>query len=346
MGLQGRPRQRLVASVAVGVGDVDVNVQIRCHARSLRRTAQAAIRKNEERLCYFEAVNWDDLRYLLAAARASTLTDAAKALGVTQTTVTRRLAALEEELGLRLVSRTSHGIVVTDVGRTVAETATDVEGRIAALDRLLLSRDDALEGRLRVTTIDMVAHYDADLFTTFAQRHPKIELEVTTGLHNRDLARNEADVAIRWTNHPQEPLVGRHIGPAPYALYASAALVERIGADAPLEAYPWLAWMRELDHVLTAQWMRERIPQHRVVARYDCALSMHAALRSGLGAAFMPTMYAGPDLVCLHPPEPGIDYDVWLLVHPQTRTAARVQAFLDHTTAYYDTKNTTPSRTK
>ena len=280
-------------------------------------------------------MNWDDLRFLLAIVRASTLTEAAKSLGVTQTTVTRRLTALEERVGVRLVSRTSQGIVVTEHGRAVASAATDIEERVAELDRMLLGRDDTLEGRLRVATVDMVAHYDVALFRSFNERYPGVTLEITTGLDNRDLGRDEADVAIRWTNNPSKPLVGRRIGPVPFALFANKALVERIGADAPLEAFPWLAWMRELDTVVTSPWMRDQTPEHRVVGRYNSALSLHAAVRGGLGIAFMPCMYAGPDLVCLRPTQPGFEYDVWLLVHPEARSAARVRAFLDHTTDYY-----------
>jgi len=280
-------------------------------------------------------MNWDDLRFLLAIVRAPTLTEAAKSLGVTQTTVTRRLTVLEEQLGVRLVSRTSQGIVVTDLGHAVASAATDIEERVAALDRMLLSRDDSLDGRLRVATVDMVAHYDAALFHSFNERYPGITLELSTGIDTRDLGRDEADIAIRWTNNPSEPLVGRRIGPVPYAIFASQDLVDRVGADAPLEAFPWLAWMSNLDAVITAPWMREHTPKDRIVGRYDSALSLHAAVRAGLGAAFMPCMYAGEDLVCLRPTEPRFEYDVWLLVHPEARAAARVRAFLDHASDYY-----------
>jgi len=294
-----------------------------------------AIHENEERLCYFSDVNWDDLRLLLAATRSATLSEAARSLGITQTTVSRRLVALEEQLGVRLVSRTSQGVAVTDVGRTVAAAAEDIELRVAALDRALLNRDDALEGRLRVTTIDMVAHYDAALFSSFTARYPGIELEVTASLSNRNLGRNEADVAIRWTNNPPAPLVGRRIGPVEYAVYGSRALVEEVGEDAALDAYPWVAWLRELDAVVTAPWMRDCTPPHRVVARYDTALALHAACRAGIGVAFMPCRYAGPELVCLRPTEPEFQYGLWLLVHPDARAAARVRAFLDHVVEYF-----------
>lgn len=305
----------------------------------MRASGSSAIRSFEEPICYFSAVNWDDLRVLLAIVRAPTLTEAAKSLGVTQTTVTRRLAALEDRLGLRLVSRTSQGVVVTDVGRTVAAAASDMEERVSGLQRTLLSRDDAMEGRLRVTTIDMVAHYDAALFASFRELHPSVELQVSASVDSHDLARDEADVAIRWTNNPSEALVGRRIGPAAYALYGAPDLVERIGVDAPLSAYPWVAWMRSFDTMLTASWMRERVPQDHVVGRYNCALALHAAIRAGIGIGFMPCQYAGDALVCLRPTEPGLDYDVWLLVHPEARAAARVRAFLDHAAAYYKATN-------
>jgi DNA-binding transcriptional LysR family regulator len=303
----------------------------------VRALGRGASHENAERFCYFSGVNWDDLRVLLAVVESSTLTEAAKSLGVTQTTVTRRLTALEEHLGMRLVSRTSHGVVVTEEGRTVAAAARDVHGRIAALDRTLLGRDDALGGRLRVTTVDMVGHYDAPMFQSFLQRYPEVELELFTGLDNRDLARDEADVAIRWTHHPPEPLVGRRIGRVPYALYGSRSLVEAVGVDAAPRAFPWLAWRKELaEAVITAGWMHEQTPTDRVVARYDTALSLHAGVRAGLGVAFLPCMYAERDLVCLQPHQRGFTYDVWLLVHPEAAAAARVRAFLDHAVGYYE----------
>lgn len=158
-------------------------------------------------------------------------------------------------MGDRSAIRTSHGIVVTDTGRTVAEAAAEVEGRLATLDQAITARDDALEGPLRIATIDMVAHDDGELFTSFQSRYPGVELTVFTGYERRNLGRDAADIAIR----------------------------------------------------------------------------------SGLGVGFMPCAYAAQDhtLVPLRPPEPGFDYDVWLLLHAQSRYAARVRAFADHAATYF-----------
>lgn len=282
-------------------------------------------------------MNWDDLRFLLATTRASTLSEAANVLGVTQTTVTRRLAALEEQVGARLIVRTSHGIVVTDTGRTVARAAEEVEGRLATLDQQITARDDALQGPLRIATLDMVAHYDTELFASFQARFPGIDITVFTGHERRNLGRDAADIAIRWTNDPPEALVGRRMGTATFALHAGRRLVERIGEDVPLTDLPWLGWIPAIRAELTEAWMRQHVPHAQVVGRYDSAIALHAAIRAGLGVAFMPCAYAAQDstLIRLRPPEPGFDYAVWLLLHAQARYAARVRAFADHAANYF-----------
>jgi DNA-binding transcriptional LysR family regulator len=320
---------------------------MRSQAPAFAGEGDGAIRKNWGPFCYFSTVNWDDLRFLLAVTRASTLSEAALALGVTQTTVTRRLTALEEQVGARLVVRTSHGIVVTDTGRTVARAAAEVEGRLATLDQQITARDDALEGPLRIATIDMVAHYDAELFASFRARYPGVDVTVFTGYERRNLGRDAADIAIRWTNDPPETLVGRRMGTASFALHAGRQLVERIGedvsladvslADLPLADLPWLGWIPAMRAEITEAWMRQHVPDARIVARYDSAIALHAAIRAGLGVAFMPCAYAAqdPTLVRLRPPERGFDYDVWLLLHAQARYAARVRAFADHAASYF-----------
>ncbi len=88
----------------------------------------------------------------------------------------------------------------------------------------------------------------------------------------------------------------------------------------------------------TRKQRRGRTPPHRVVGRYDTALALHAAVRAGIGLAFMPCMYAGADLVCLRPTEPEFQYGMWLLVHPDARAAARVRAFLDHALEYFEAR--------
>jgi DNA-binding transcriptional LysR family regulator len=287
-----------------------------------------------------QGMNWDDLRFFLAAARSKTLSGAARQLGVNQTTVTRRLEALEGELGVRLFDRTPGGIVATQAGAEILRIAEQLEENVATLERQVLRLDARLTGELRVTTLDMTAFYEADLFDGFARRYPGIELELSVGYFLRNLTRREADVAIRWTNTPPEHLVGHRVARAEYALYGAISLLERVPAEVPLADYPWLGWDVASDARATAAWMRHNVPEANVVCRFDMALAMHAAVKTGMGVSFMPCAYgdADPSLRRLRPVEPGFSIDIWVLTHPDLRGSARVRAFLEHAGAYFEAK--------
>lgn len=282
-------------------------------------------------------MDWDHLRFFLAAARAKTLSAAARQLGVNQTTVTRRLDSLERELGVRLLDRTSSGMVTTPAGAEILRVTERLGDDVAALERQVLGKDARLTGDLRVTTVDLVAFFEASLFESFSTRYPGVALELSVGYFPRNLTRREADVAIRWTDSPPEHLVGQRVARAEYALYGSVTLLERFPKDAELQDYPWLAWDSAADARVTAAWMRRHVPGARIVCRYDMAVALHVAVRAGMGLSFLPCAYgdSDPALRRLRPVEAGFGMDIWVLTHPDLRGTARVRAFLEHTAAHF-----------
>ncbi len=284
-----------------------------------------------------QIMNWDDLRILVATARFPTLSGAARELGVNQTTVSRRLQSLEADLGVRLFDRGPEGIAITPAGERVVGAAARIADAVADLGRQAAGEDARLGGSLRVTTLDIVAAYDADLFGGFADRYPGIALELSTGDMPRNLTRREADIAIRWTNAPPEHLVGRRVARAEFALYGAVALLDGTAPGAELPDYPWLDWDDSVEARLTRAWMRRHAPDARIVCRFDAAPALHAAVKAGIGLAFLPCGYADrdPGLRRLRPPEPGFGMDVWVLTHADLRNTARVRAFTDHAAAFY-----------
>ena len=282
-------------------------------------------------------LDWDDLRVFLAVARSRTLSGAARKLGVNQTTVTRRLEALEARLGARLFDRSTAGVNPTTAAAEVVAVAERVEEYVSSIERQIAGQDMRLTGELRVTTIDMCAYYDVELFEAFAKRYPQIELELSVGYFPRNLTRREADVAIRWTDRPPEHLVGHQVATAEYAIYAATSLLERCSDRTELDKYPWIDWDIANNARVTALWMRKHIPSTQVVCRYDMALALHAAIRSGMGVGFMPCAYgdADPLLKRIRPIEPDFGIDIWLLTHPDLRSTARVRAFMEHASAYF-----------
>lgn len=285
-----------------------------------------------------QGIDWDDLRVFLAIARSKTLSGAARKLGVNQTTVTRRLEALETRLGVRLFDRSPGGVTATSAAADILQVAERVEENVASIERQLIGQDMRLTGELRVTTIDMCACYDANLFETFAERYPEIELELSVGYFPRNLNRREADVAIRWTDNPPEHLVGHRVVTAEYAIYGASALIAKYPDDADLAEFPWVDWDIANNARVTAQWMRQNVPNAHIVGRYDMALALHAAINAGMGLGFMPCAYgdANPALKRVRPVQPGFGIDVWLLTHPDLRSTARVRAFMQHASAWFE----------
>jgi DNA-binding transcriptional LysR family regulator len=285
-------------------------------------------------------MNWNDLSLLLQVSRSSTMTETAKRLGMNQTTVSRRLDALEAALGVLLVQKRKDGIGLTDAGLDAVRSVEIMETVANDLERKLLGTDAELAGRLIVTTTDTTPHYHPDLFTGFAERYPAVHLEVDTNFSARSLARREADVALRWTLKPDGALFGRKLIRVEYALYAASELVAEVGRRSRLSSYPWLAFTAASKARVTDQWMKSNVPDATIVCRYTHTLSMYAAVRAGAGIGFMPCAYADPDpaLVRLRGVQPGFGYDIWLLTHPDLSRTARVRAFLSHAGEYFDAR--------
>lgn len=284
-------------------------------------------------MCNNAQVNWDELRIVLAISRERTLSQAARSLGVTHTTIGRRVRALEQSLGVRLFDRSPDGFTPTPAGQDIAEVAARMEGEVHALEGRVLGRDAELRGELRVATMDILFRRYHPAFSSFIARYPSVDLTLNSSDREVSLIRREADVVLRMTNTPPPYLVGRKVGRVEFAVYASEALVERVGADAGYEDYPWLNWdarsnMRWLD-----AWLAHRAPNAKTAMRVDVSsLVMREAVAAGIGVHFLASFEgdADPSLVRLGPVEHEFSRDLWLLTLPDLRSTQRVRAFMDH----------------
>ena len=118
------------------------------------------------------AYDWDDLRFFLAVAREGSLSAAAGLLGVTHTTVSRRITAFEQRLGVRLFERLPTGYVPTAAGEEMRHAAGRVEQEVASLDRKVLGRDERLQGTIRVALPDIIAANFMPHFEAFGRAYP------------------------------------------------------------------------------------------------------------------------------------------------------------------------------
>jgi len=273
---------------------------------------------------------WDDLRHVLAIARAGSLSGAARALGVNHSTVFRRLQALERRLEARLFERQRTGYAETAAGADILAAAERVEAEVAALERRLAGRDQRLSGTVRLTAPDDIAeHLLMTPLARFRAAYPDLNLELVLDNRMLSLTRRESDLAVRPTLNPPEDLLGRRIGPIATAIYAAPT---PSGVRPPYRGpaqETWVGWDEGLGPPGVAAWMRRHVPAAAVKYRANSLLNQFAAVRAGIGVGALPCFLGDRGLARLAPPEPDMASELWLLSHRDLRHSARVRALSD-----------------
>jgi DNA-binding transcriptional LysR family regulator len=273
---------------------------------------------------------WDDLQVFSAVCQAGSVSGAARQLHVNHSTVLRRIASLEDSLGLRLFDRLPGGYALTAAGNALAERLAGVAEQVDRAQRQLTGQDEEIKGVIRVTSTDTLLHgLLMPLLVDFRARHPGVQLQVVVNNSFLSLTRREADVAVRGSNKPPGNLVGRRVGNIQTALYGSRAYLKSLGRKAGVDDCLFVAPDESLSHLEQAQWLQKHVPSERIALRVDSLLGMLEAVRHGAGAGMLlcPLADACDDLKQLAPPDPRHDTQVWILTHPDLKQVARIRAF-------------------
>ncbi|WP_420336375.1 LysR family transcriptional regulator [Roseibium sp.] len=277
--------------------------------------------------------NWDDLKFVLAIANAGTVTKAAKGLGVTHSTVSRRLAALEDRMATRLFERLPEGFVPTAAGEEAVAAAKRMEAEVLALDTRITAQDSELEGPLRVTAAQLLFQVQlAEIMQQFAERHPRIELQMIAANEKLSLHRREADIAVRVTDNPGETLFGRLATGQNRCYYMSRSFARKHrqvmetqhgAASLPCVTFKW--WGQGVPKEI-----RSRYPSAFISLVADDMIALLAAVKAGMGIGRLPCFLGDPDpdLVRLPGMEPARYLDIWVLTHPDLKNVARIRSFL------------------
>jgi DNA-binding transcriptional LysR family regulator len=276
-------------------------------------------------------MDWDLLRAFLAVARTGRLSTAARRLGVEHTTIARRLASLEAELGAKLFYRTATGHRMTTQGQAILASAEAMERAALRIDACAREGSDVTAGRVRVALIDEFAsHWLAPLLPELRARHPGLELQLLVGIQHVDLTRGEAEIAVR-SPRPQQPGLSRaRLARLATDLYASRALVRKRPlrvTDLPsLRGLPLLVYTPEHHALQSAPWFQPIFAAADIALRTNSTHALVAATRADAGVAVLPRFVARryPDLVAVSA-EVATD-EMWLVTHPEYRRDPRVRA--------------------
>jgi DNA-binding transcriptional LysR family regulator len=271
----------------------------------------------------------------LAFARAGSMQAAAKALGVNQSTVQRRIADLEECVGHRLVERHLGGYRLTSLGEELRPAAEGVETAVEAFGRHLAACGKDLTGTVRVTCGSSVAAClrRTPLIDAFHARYPGLRLELVISDRHLDLSKGEADIAIRLGEPRDEALIGRKIGEASWSVYASRGYVERHGRpNSPndLKGHLIVDCDTSNANYPGARWARSAAHHAAVAARSDHWQGLILAVKAGAGLAAMPHFQGDneSDLVRVID-DIGLVMPFYLLMHRDMQQNPRVRAFVD-----------------
>lgn len=278
-------------------------------------------------------MNWDDIRYVLAIHRGGTLSAAARRIGVNQTTVARRLTALEDSLGARLFDRIDRNHVATGVGESLLARAERVEQEVLALEQAATARDSVLAGIVRVTAVpSFMINFLLPRLDSFRSRYPEIALDLIDADANLSLTQREADIAVRLARPDTggTKVLARKMGAMGYAVYGDKSLVGS-RESVELAGFPWVTYDDSFAHLPEAQWFVNNMRQAQPVLRTNDDVALDVAVKRGLGVGVLSCYMADrePTLVRLSGPSPIFSRDVWLLVHRELRHVARVQVTVD-----------------
>ena len=292
-----------------------------------------------------QGMNWNDLRYILAIGRANSLASAARQIAVDETTVGRRLVAIETGLGVRLFAKVPGGkLMPTEAGEVAMTHAERIEQEMNHLQLSIAGQDAAVIGTVRLTSVAvLVNRLLLPALPELSAAHPSLRLEMLADLRYFSLMKREADVALRLGRPNQDTgaaVLARHIGSMTYEAYAPADCSPRDAA-----ALPWISYDESMAQLPQAKWMQgvaareaaeqnSGLDQRLAPTTFNEPESILEAVRLGLGKSLLPTALIKHDKAIKRmkaasdwPAMP--EREIWLLTHPDQRRLARIEAVID-----------------
>jgi DNA-binding transcriptional LysR family regulator len=245
---------------------------------------------------------------------------------------------MEATLETAVFERHRTGYALTPAGEELLALAERVDEDVTAVARRIAGQQRVRQprGELSIATNDtLLTELLTPLFADFSRRYPEVRLNVLVGNPSLNLARRDADIAIRATDHPPENLSGVKIARTVWAPYGKVlqSTGRRRSADAPppLENASWVTLSDELAGHNSTRFVRTSVPADRIVYTVNTVSGLADAIEAGIGVGYLPCLVgdARPGLVRLGPLAPALGNNLWLLSHPDLRGAARVRVMLD-----------------
>lgn len=286
--------------------------------------------------------SWDDYRYFLATSEAGSFTKAADDLGVTQSTLSRRIEHLEQQLGVRLFLRTQSGVTLTPEGESILGAAREIESKILEIQGSLVGSDQRLEGTVRISVTDGLASFwIAPRLADFQADNPGIAIELQCSIEPADALRMEAELAIQSEAPESVELISVKLGRLHFVPWASPGYLERHGTPRDTSE---LLQHRLLDHDIYysdegdwSEWSGLAWAANLISFKTNSSAALVSAIQNGAGIGLLPTHSCEcvEGIVALSMDLKAYS-DIRLVYHPYLRETPRVRSVIDWLKELFD----------
>lgn len=279
--------------------------------------------------------DWTLIRSFLAVARNGSLSAAARALSTTQPTIGRHINELEASLDVVLFQRSRDGFQLTEKGAALFERAEPMAESAIGFARLAAGAANKIAGTVRITASEVVAAYVLpSILADFAGEEPDIEIELVASNQIGSLLSRDADIAVRMVRPAQNDLVARHVADLPLAVCASVAYLHRHGrpVEPPdLVGHRLIGWDRSEEIIKGFAAFGVAVDRHAFAFRSDNQFVLWEAVKAGLGVGFAQASLIArePSVEPLLPDLRLPSLPLWLAIHEDLRTSARIRRVLD-----------------
>lgn len=275
--------------------------------------------------------NWDHIRFFLALAEHGTLSLAAKSLGVSHSTVLRRIRAFEDQLQSQLFDHTNTGYSLTVAGKSLFDEAIKMQSTLSALSREISGADNQLEGEIVVTTTDTLARYVLPkLLAKLSRKYEGIRFSLYMANQMSDISNREADIAIRTCKVPPDNLIGRKVGEIKFSVVASRSYVKQHGLTLfpkILADHRFVVLNESYSSAPFYQWFDKQINQQGVCTKVNNFLCAAALAREGMGITVLPSYMLAKETTLVELPTKRdiSSNDLWVLSHADLRDTTKVR---------------------
>lgn len=284
------------------------------------------------------ARHWDDFAYFIEVARTSSLTAAANALNTSASTVSRHIDALEARLGTRLFLRQSRGYALTQTGHELLGRVSEVERAIMAVERMG-SVSQQITGEIKLAAPESVAHYlILPHLPQLARDYPGLRVELLVTRYRADLARREADIAVRiaepWQRDFAPDAIVKLIGKFQFGLFCESRLLSSVP---DWQTLPHISWDTSWTKLPMVEWLKAKFPGQVPVLRTNSMQAHYQAAYAGVGVAMLPCFLVrrAGGLIEIPSDMSHTQHELWLMHHEDLRSSESVRVVKEFLTRIF-----------